>query len=274
MIKPIAVALILLTPSAYADVDLPAELKDKIEAVGINPVSAEKSPVSGIYSVFSKEGTSYVTSDGEYIFTGNLFKVKGAEVENTTDELISKGMRSYIEKLDTITYKAPDEKYVIGVFTDITCGFCQKLHSDLQSYLDKGITIKFIAYPRAGMNSMIARNMASVWCADDKPAAFIIGGIFAYTQTKDSLENISVPDAEFPSSITRNNFMQSTWVNEHYTSLKNGPIADGISSILDDAQDIRGAVNNVVMTAGNVDIQKVIQDAVDELDNSSRKSSK
>lgn len=171
MIKPIAVALILLTPSAYADVDLPAELKDKIEAVGINPVSAEKSPVSGIYSVFSKEGTSYVTSDGEYIFTGNLFKVKGTEVENTTDEFISKGMRSYIEKLDTITYKAPDEKYVIGVFTDITCGFCQKLHSDLQSYLDKGITIKFIAYPRAGMNSMIARNMASVWCADDKPAA-------------------------------------------------------------------------------------------------------
>lgn len=168
MIKPIAVALILLTPSAYADVDLPAELKDKIEAVGINPVSAEKSPVSGIYSVFSKEGTSYVTSDGEYIFTGNLFKVKGTEVENTTDEFISKGMRSYIEKLDTITYKAPDEKYVIGVFTDITCGFCQKLHSDLQSYLDKGITIKFIAYPRAGMNSMIARNMASVWCADDK----------------------------------------------------------------------------------------------------------
>ncbi|HHG1616490.1 TPA: thioredoxin fold domain-containing protein [Klebsiella pneumoniae] len=59
----------------------------------------------------------------------------------------------------------------MGVFTDITCGFCQKLHSDLQSYLDKGITIKFIAYPRAGMNSMIARNMASVWCADDKPAA-------------------------------------------------------------------------------------------------------
>ena len=102
----------------------------------------------------------------------------------------------------------------------------------------------------------------------------IIGGIFAYTQTKDSLENISVPDAEFPLSITRNNFMQSTWVNEHYTSLKNGPIADGISSILDDAQDIRGPVNNVVLMAGNVDIQKVIQDAVDELDNSSRKSSK
>ncbi|SSF99353.1 hypothetical protein [Klebsiella pneumoniae] len=102
----------------------------------------------------------------------------------------------------------------------------------------------------------------------------IIGGIFAYTQTKDSLEDISFPDTEFPSSITRNNFMESSWLNEHYASLKNGGIADGISGILDDAQDIRGSVNNVVMTAGNVDIQKVIQDAVDELDSSSRKSSK
>ncbi len=63
--------------------------------------------------------------------------------------------------------------------------------------------------------------------------------------------------------------MQSTWVNQHYTSLKNGPIADGISSILDDAQDL-GPVDDVVLTAGNVDIQKVIQNAVDELDNGSR----
>lgn len=101
----------------------------------------------------------------------------------------------------------------------------------------------------------------------------IIGGIFAYTQTKDSLENISFTDAEFPSSITRNNFMQSSWLNEDYASLNNGGIADGKSGVLDDAKDIRVAVNNVVMTAGNVDIQKAIQDAVDELDSNSRKSS-
>lgn len=171
MIKPVVIALTLLSIPAYADVELPAEVKPKLEALGIDAVTAEKSPVEGVYSVFSKEGTSYVTSDGAYIFTGNLFRVKGADVENTTDEFISKGMRAYIEKLDTITYKAPDEKYVIGIFTDITCGFCQKLHNDLQSYLDKGITIKYIAYPRAGMNSMTARNMASVWCTEDKTAA-------------------------------------------------------------------------------------------------------
>lgn len=63
-------------------------------------------------------------------------------------------------------------------------------------------------------------------------------------------------------------------VKRSLRSLKNGGIADGISGVLDDAQDIRGAVNSVVMTAGNVDIQKAIQDVVDELDSNSRKSSK
>ncbi|EZQ20832.1 thiol:disulfide interchange protein, partial [Escherichia coli O111:NM str. 2010C-3053] len=50
-------------------------------------------------------------------------------------------------------------------FTDITCGFCQKLHQDLQSYLDAGISIKFLAFPRAGLNSVVAGNMAKIWCA-------------------------------------------------------------------------------------------------------------
>lgn len=95
----------------------------------------------------------------------------------------------------------------------------------------------------------------------------IIGGLFAYSQTKDSLENISFPDAELPLSITSNNLMKSSGLSDHYASLKN-------SGLLDDAPDIRGSVNDVVMKAGNIDIQKVIQDAVDELDSSSRKSSK
>ncbi|HAT1642308.1 hypothetical protein ABLV51_19645 [Klebsiella sp. GB_Kp051] len=102
----------------------------------------------------------------------------------------------------------------------------------------------------------------------------IIGGIFAYSQTKDSLENISFPDAELPSSITSNNLMKSSGLSDHYASLKNSGLPERMSALLDDTPDIRGSVNDVVMTAGNIDIQKVIQDAVDELDSNSRKSSK
>lgn len=65
----------------------------------------------------------------------------------------------------SIEYKSANEKYRLAVFTDITCGFCQKLHQDLQSYLDAGISIKFLAFPRAGLNSVVAGNMAKIWCA-------------------------------------------------------------------------------------------------------------
>ncbi|HFP2899180.1 TPA: thioredoxin fold domain-containing protein [Escherichia coli] len=41
----------------------------------------------------------------------------------------------------------------------------QKLHHDLKSYLDAGISIKFLAFPRAGLNSVVAGNMAKIWCS-------------------------------------------------------------------------------------------------------------
>ncbi|EHS5436289.1 thioredoxin fold domain-containing protein, partial [Salmonella enterica subsp. enterica serovar Mbandaka] len=36
---------------------------------------------------------------------------------------------------------------------------------DLKSYLDAGISIKFLAFPRAGLNSVVAGNMAKIWCS-------------------------------------------------------------------------------------------------------------
>jgi thiol:disulfide interchange protein DsbC len=73
-------------------------------------------------------------------------------VENTTEQAILKGVREFAAKTKSIEYKSANEKYRLAVFTDITCGYCQKLHHDLQSYLDAGISIKFLAFPRAGLN--------------------------------------------------------------------------------------------------------------------------
>jgi thiol:disulfide interchange protein DsbC len=35
---------------------------------------------------------------------------------------------------EMIVYKAPQEKHVITVFTDITCGYCHKLHEEMKDY--------------------------------------------------------------------------------------------------------------------------------------------
>ena len=137
----------------------------KLKNVGLSVEHIEPSPVNNIFTVVSREGISYVTSDGEYIFTGSLFHVNGNDVENTTERAVLMGIRSFASKTKSIEYKSPNEKYKLAVFTDITCGFCQKLHHDIKSYLDAGITIQYLAYPRAGLNSVVTENMAKVWCS-------------------------------------------------------------------------------------------------------------
>lgn len=49
-----------------------------------------------------------------------------------------------------IEYKAANEKYVVTVFTDITCGYCVRLHSQMKEYNDLGITVRYMAFPRQG----------------------------------------------------------------------------------------------------------------------------
>lgn len=48
----------------------------------------------------------------------------------------------------------------------------------------------------------------------------IIGGIFAYSQTKDSLDNLPLPDVELPSSLTRNDIMKSSVLADSIAGLK------------------------------------------------------
>nr|UGK56764.1 hypothetical protein [Escherichia coli] len=64
-------------------------------------------------------------------------------------------------KTKSIEYKSANEKNTVWQCLRILhAAFCQKLHQDLQSYLDAGISIKFLAFPRAGLNSVVAGNMA------------------------------------------------------------------------------------------------------------------
>ena len=68
---------------------------------------------------------------------------------------------------DMLVYKAKNEKHVITVFTDVDCGYCRKLHNQMSEYNDLGITVRYLAYPRAGIPSANADEMQAVWCAKD-----------------------------------------------------------------------------------------------------------
>ncbi len=77
-----------------------------------------------------------------------------------------------------VSFKAENEKGEVYVFTDYTCAYCKKLHKNIDGFLNNGITVNYVFYPRAvGMHGQdsfaeeVVVNMSSAWCSDDPASA-------------------------------------------------------------------------------------------------------
>ncbi|MCO6555309.1 MULTISPECIES: bifunctional protein-disulfide isomerase/oxidoreductase DsbC [Gilliamella] len=128
------------------------------------------SPIKDFKSVSTPEGIVYVSKDGKYLIQGSIFDLQGDEPENIANSINLSLIKS-IEK-DAIIYKAKNEKYIISVFTDYTCHYCKLLHENIDKYLEAGISVHYFAFPRAGANSDVGKNMQSIWSMADRKAAF------------------------------------------------------------------------------------------------------
>ena len=68
----------------------------------------------------------------------------------------------------------------ITVFTDIDCGYCRKLHQEVEQYNDLGIGVSYLFFPRTGLNTPSHQKAINVWCASDQQNAM--------TQAKNGVE--------------------------------------------------------------------------------------
>jgi thiol:disulfide interchange protein DsbC len=94
--------------------------------------------------------------------------------KDLTEEKLSDTRKQAIEKIgqeNMIVFKPKIHKYTVSIFTDIDCGYCRKLHSEIDQYLAQGITIQYLFFPRAGKGSDSYNKAVSVWCAKDRNAA-------------------------------------------------------------------------------------------------------
>lgn len=154
-------------------------LKAKIQSkLGLTVVSVEKSPVSGIALLITDQGLFYSSYDGDYFIQGKIYSLV-EEVTDLAEQSLAKMRLEGMEKFkdDMIVYKAKDEKYVVTVFTDITCGYCRKMHKQMDDYNARGITFRYLAYPRSGIKDRLGnytegfKDLRSVWCSEDPKAA-------------------------------------------------------------------------------------------------------
>lgn len=118
-----------LSGTAHAD---SAAIKQSLAKLGVQSTDIQPSPVSGMSTVLTDSGVLYVTDDGKHIIQGPMYDVSGAQPVNVTNQLLLGKLNALSNEM--IVYKAPKEQHVITVFTDITCGYCHKLHEQMSDY--------------------------------------------------------------------------------------------------------------------------------------------
>ncbi len=158
-------------------------MKKRFPSLNINLINDSKLP--GFYAVEADGDLIYITKDGRYFVQGTAIDMEkriNLNHEQTTawNNLKSPMRKADIAALsedDMVIFKAPNEKHVITVFTDIDCGYCRKLHRERQDYLDRGITIRYLAFPRAGLASSSAKKLEGIWCSKDRQTAMTNGKV-------------------------------------------------------------------------------------------------
>lgn len=161
------------TSAAKADSEATAKTLNDIlvKTFRSPPDSIAESQIAGLYQVMYGTEVVYLSADGKYFISGDLLNLQTRE---NLSEVAQRSVRKKMmdeAKTDAVVFKAKDEKHVLRVFTDIDCGYCAKLHREMEQINDKGITVEYLAFPRAGVGSPSYDKIVSVWCAEDQQGA-------------------------------------------------------------------------------------------------------
>ena len=160
------VAVVAGTPAARAR----DALRKVNPQVRIDQIAA--APLPGFQEVIVGGQVLYVSDDGKYLMQGTLYDIDAKkDLGEASMAKVRKQLLKSIPASDRIVFAPANPKYAVTVFTDIECGYCRKLHSQIADYNKQGIAVEYVAFPRMGLGSDDFKKMVSVWCAADPKKA-------------------------------------------------------------------------------------------------------
>ncbi|MEC7120663.1 MAG: DsbC family protein [Pseudomonadota bacterium] len=166
-------------PSPASTQSVPASLKqslgNNLKKAGLNATILDIQPTeaNGIFWV-TLDGLPavFTTADGQYIIQGDVIRLGQNQVTDVTAPLVqatATKLFGQIDQKDLVIYRPTTPvKAVAYVFTDADCGYCRKLHSEMAQINEKGIEIRYLAWPRA---AQIVPKMEAIWCSEDRNSA-------------------------------------------------------------------------------------------------------
>lgn len=184
LLTTLALGSLLFTGAVWAEAAQDAKLETiKTELTkmfgGEAPDKIQPSALPGLYEVTLGTEVVYISEDTQLVFYGNLIDRKNRidltrKAKDDAEKAFGTKRKAIMDKQDvaqTISFKAKNEKQVLAVFTDIDCPYCAKLHNEIPTLNEKGVTVNYYLFPRSGKGSPSYKKAVSAWCADDNLAA-------------------------------------------------------------------------------------------------------
>lgn len=177
MIRPglLLASLLLALPAVYAETaSPPAAVTEALRTLipEAPPGSVRPSAVPELWEVTYGARVYYLTADGAYLIGGPVVDLRSREnLTDTAQRRERQRLLAAVPDADMVVFPAAQPRHTVTVFTDIDCGFCRKLHEQMADYNALGITVRYLAFPRAGLDSESATKARNVWCAKDRQAA-------------------------------------------------------------------------------------------------------
>ena len=140
--------------------------------------SVQPAPLAGFYQVIASGRLFYISADGRYVISGELFDL--SSMHSVSEDAWAKYRRHALAQVPTsarIVFAPAHPRYTISVFTDVTCPYCEELHKHMAAFNAAGIAVEYLAWPREGLTTTSGKptptytKMVSVWCAKDRKAA-------------------------------------------------------------------------------------------------------
>lgn len=159
-----------LANAAEPDAALRAKLKELLPER--TPDAISETPMAGVYEVTYGSDILYFSENGRFLLKGELIDLQ--ERVNLTEQSrgdIRQQLAAGINADDAVVFGPDDAEHKISVFTDVDCHYCQKLHQQIDEYIDQGFQVRYLLWPRGGERSPAYDKSVSVYCADDQQAA-------------------------------------------------------------------------------------------------------
>ena len=181
---PLLLCALGLAAGARAD-DTTAKLAAKLK---VAPSDIAPGPLPGLYRVTLGPDVAYVSADGRYLLRGDVIDLKDGR--NLTREERQAARLAFLKGMDAddmIVFKSPHPRHVLTVLTDIDCQYCRAIAREMPELAAKGVELRYLAFPRAGVGSSSWDKAVAVWCAKDRQTAY-----------QDAMRGMAVPEAKCP----------------------------------------------------------------------------